>query len=82
MILVACTVIHNFIRINNPNDRLLRQYNLDGHTVREVDPRACNRCYDGDNDMPIGIVVPNLVVGQDVMSKVRDDMANQMFVAF
>ena len=78
MILVACAVIHNFICIKNPNDRLLRQYNLDGHTIREVDPCARRISDDGDNDVPAGIVAPNLVVGQDSMSRVRDDMTDQI----
>ena len=80
MILVACAVIHNFNCINNPNGQLLQQYNLDGHTVREVKPWPSRN--DGDNDVPTGIVAPNLVVGQDIMSRVRDDMINHMFAAF
>ena len=82
MILVACVVIHNFIRINNPNDLLLWQYNLDGHTIREVDPHARRIRDDGDNDVPTSFVAPNLVVGQDSMSRVRDDMTDQMWGAF
>ena len=52
---VACAVIHNFICINNPNDRLLRQYNLDGYTVREIDPQAPRIHDDGDNDVLVGL---------------------------
>ena len=62
MILVACAVIHNFIYINNPNDRLLWQYNLDGHTVREIDPEASRIHDEGDNDIPAGFLAPNLHV--------------------
>ena len=82
MISVACTVIHNFIRINNPNSRLLWQYNLDGHIIREVDPHARRILDDGDNDVFAGFVAPNFVVGQDSMSRIRDDMADQMWRAF
>ena len=82
MILVACAVIHNFIRINNPNDQLLRQYYLDGHIVRKADPHIRRIRDDGDNDVPAGFVGPNLVFGQDSMSGVRDDMAYQTWVAF
>ena len=77
MILVTCVVIHNFIRINNPNEQLLRQYNLDGHTVREIDPEAPRIHDDGDNNVPAGFVTPNLAVGQDSIFTVRDDMTNR-----
>ena len=63
MIPVACAVIHNFIRINNPNNRLLWQYNLDGHIVRKIDPEAPKIHDEGDNDVPAGFVVPNLAIG-------------------
>ena len=76
MILVACVVIHNFIRLNNPNDWLLQRYNLDGHTVYEVDPRARRLHDDGDDDDPNGLVAPNLVVGQDSMTRIRDNMTD------
>ena len=78
MIPVACAVIHNFIRLNNPNDRLMRRFNMDGHTVREVDPRARRLRDDGNDDVPDGLVAPNLVVGQESMSRVRDNMKDQM----
>ena len=82
MIPVACTVIHNFIRLNNPNDRLLRRFNMDGHTVNEVDPKARRVRDDGDDSVPNGLVAPNLAVGQDSMTRVRDNMADQMWRAF
>ena len=78
MIPVVCAVIHNFIRINNPNDWLLRRYNLDGHTVHKVDPQARRLHDDGDDNIPDGLVTPNLVVGQESMSRVRDNMTSQM----
>ena len=81
MIPVACVVIHNFICIHKPDDWLLQQYNIDGHTVQKVDPRARRRCDDEDNNVPVGVVVLNLVVGQDVMSRIKDEMANKMFAA-
>ena len=59
-----------------PDDRLLRQYNIDGHTVREVDPWVPRRRDDGDDDVPDGIEAPNLVAGRDVMSRVKDAMSN------
>ena len=76
MILVACAVIHNFIRLNNPNDRLLRRFNMDGHTAREIDPRACRVRDDGDDSVPNGLITPNLVVGQDSMTRATDNMAD------
>ena len=82
MIPVAFAVIHNFIHLNNPNDRLLRRYNLDGHTIREVDPRACRVRDDRDDSVPNRLVTPNLVVGQDFTTRVRDDMADQIWRAF
>ena len=82
MIPVVCVVIHNFIFINNPSDRLLRQYNLDGYTVHEVDPHARRIYNDRDDDVLVGFVAPNLVVRQDSMSRVKDDMATQMWAAF
>ena len=82
MILVACAVIHNFNCIHKPDDRLLRQYNIDGHTVQEVDPQICRRRDDGDDDVPDCIEVPNIVAGQNAMSTISKDMANQMFAAF
>ena len=82
MIPVACAVIHNFICINNPNDRLLQQYNLDGHTAHEIDHKAPRIHDDGDYDVPTDFLAPNLAADQDFMSTVRDDMANQMWVAF
>ena len=82
IILMACAVIYNFICINNPNDWLMQQYSLDGHTVRDVDPQAPRIYDDRDNDIPAGFVAPNLVVGQDSMFSVRDDMANQMWATF
>ena len=82
MILVDCAVIYNFILINNPNDRLLLQYNLDGHTVREIDPEAPRIHDDGDNDVPSSFLAPNLADRQNSMSTVKDDMANQMWATF
>ena len=75
-------IIMYFIRIHNPNDRLLQQYNLDGHTVREVDPHAPKIRNDRDNNVPVGFVTPNLVVGQYFMFRVRDDMADQMWATY
>ena len=82
MIPVDCMVIHNFIRINNQNNWLLRQQNLDEHTVHEVDPHAPRKRDDEDKDISVGFVAPNLIVGQDSMSRVRDDMADQMQATF
>ena len=62
MIPVACAVIQNFIRINNPNDRFLLQYNLDGHIVREIDPQAPKIHDDEDNDVLTSFVASNLAI--------------------
>ena len=82
MIPVACAVIHNFIRLNNPNDRLMRRFNKDGHTSREVDPRAVRVRDDGDDSVPNEFIEPNIAAGEDYMAKVRDNMADQMWRAF
>ena len=45
MIPVAYAIINKFIRVHKPNDQVLWQYNIDGHTVREVDPLSTSETW-------------------------------------